>query len=250
MNSLVRYDQQTDSLWGQLLGRAVAGGLEGTTLEPLPSTHFTWEAWRDLHPDTLVLHKQGGFRSDPYDYYYRSPALGSLGETLRDDRLLAKEFVVGVLVGDQPAAYPFGGLNRTPLINDEVGDEPLLVGFSADSATAAVWSRRLGDRILTFRPVEGSDLEAVAMDRRPRLVGAPGREVPDPRAKHLRFLVRLEGLVPDHRRMETGGGPLGPSGPVPILSHLPASSSYEPRAQLGPQTSGHSLAMLVAGANT
>lgn len=159
MNTLVMYDHQTESLWAQLLGRAVAGRLEGTALQPVSSSHTTWEAWRDLHPDSLVLDKQGGFRSDPYESYYRSPALGTVGETLRDDRLFAKEFVVGVVVGDKPVAYPFSLLNATPVVNDEVAGEPLLVVFSPDSATAAVWSRRLGERTLTFRPVKGTDLE-------------------------------------------------------------------------------------------
>lgn len=182
MNTLVMYDHQTESLWAQLLGRAVAGGLEGTALELLPSTHTTWEVWRALHPDSLVLDKMGGFRSDPYESYYRSPALGTLGETFGDDRLFAKEFVVGVVVGDEPVAYPFSRLNETPVVNDEVAGEPLLVVFSADSATAAVWSRRLGDKTLTFRPVEGTDLEVEDDETRTRWRRIDGLAIAGPLA--------------------------------------------------------------------
>ncbi len=95
-NVLVMYDRQTESLWSQLLGEAVAGELLGDKLDYLPSWHTTWKQWKELHPDTVAL-KKGILRSrDPYVGYYQSSSAGIIGETIQDDRLSTKEFVVGV----------------------------------------------------------------------------------------------------------------------------------------------------------
>ena len=55
MNGLVMYDDETDTLWSQVLGEAVRGPLNGTALEVIPSTQTTLVTWRELHPDTLVI---------------------------------------------------------------------------------------------------------------------------------------------------------------------------------------------------
>ena len=51
----VLYDRQTRSRWNQILGRAVAGPLEGQRLRKHPSTLTTWGQWRRLHPGTTVF---------------------------------------------------------------------------------------------------------------------------------------------------------------------------------------------------
>ena len=62
MNALVMYDHQTDTLWSQFLGEGVKGPLTGKSLELLPLTHTTWDAWKSAHPDTLVLDKRGQYQ--------------------------------------------------------------------------------------------------------------------------------------------------------------------------------------------
>ncbi len=149
-NVLVMYDRQTDSLWSQLLGEAIRGELQGTKLEYLPSWHTTWEQWKGLHPETLALQK--GFRGsrDPYASYYSSSSAGVIGETFRDDRLQAKEFVLGVELDEETIAYPFSSLSGTPLINDIVADLPILVVFDNETGSGQVFDRQIGDELLTF----------------------------------------------------------------------------------------------------
>jgi hypothetical protein len=149
-NVLVMYDRQTDSLWSQLLGEAIRGDLQGTKLEYLPSWHMTWGKWKELHPDTLALEK--GFRGsrDPYDSYYSSPSAGVIGETIRDDRLQTKEFVLGVELDEETKAYPFSSLSGMSLINDFVADRALLVLFDNETGSGQVFDRLVGDEILTF----------------------------------------------------------------------------------------------------
>ena len=158
LNAMVMYDRQTDSLWSQFLGVAVSGEFEGRALEPLASTLVDWETWRTLHPDTLVL-DQGGFRSDIYTGYYSGGSAGVLGEAYRDDRLTAKEFVVGVQLADGIKAFPFRYLNEQPVVNDRVGGTDLVVVFDSDGARGSVLDHTLDGRTLTFEaspaPVEG-----------------------------------------------------------------------------------------------
>jgi hypothetical protein len=153
-NVLVMFDRETDTLWSQLLGEAVQGELIGTKLEFLPSWMMTWSEWKTIHPDTVALDK--GFRrggSDTYDSYYASPATGVIGETILDDRLDAKEFVIGVELERAAIAYPFAEMAKTPVVNDVVADNPLLVVYNEGSRATAVYLRIVDDQLLTFTPV-------------------------------------------------------------------------------------------------
>ena len=154
-NVLVMYDRQTESLWSQLLGEAVAGELQGARLEFLPSWHTTWRQWKEMHPDTLALKK--GFRGnrDPYDSYYRSGSAGIIAEKNLDRRLATKEFVLGVELDGAAVAYPFRMLNNEPVINDMVAGRDILVTFDRENASGVVFDRRLDDQTLSFEPVDG-----------------------------------------------------------------------------------------------
>ena len=152
MNTLVMYDHQTDSLWSQFLSRGIRGEFRGTELELLPALMTDWATWAELHPDTLVLDKGGRFSRDSYDRYYESSDAGVLGETRSDDRLFTKEFVVGLVHNEVIRAYPFSVLNRSPVVNDTVADEPVVVTFDADSGAGVVFSRIVDGQTLTFEP--------------------------------------------------------------------------------------------------
>ena len=135
-NVMVMFDRETETLWSQLLGRAVEGELEGTELEFFPYWLTTWQEWKTRYPDTLALVKGYSGLADPYQGYYESPQAGVLGETYSDDRLYTKQYVIGVAQGDEAVAYPWLTLNDEPVVNDEVGDTP---------AVGRV-QRRFGDR--------------------------------------------------------------------------------------------------------
>lgn len=158
-NVLVMYDKETESLWSQLYGEAVDGPLQGTKLDYLPAVMTTWEKWRDAHPDTLALQKGYSGDRDPYVRYYESGEAGVIGSTNEDNRLNTKEFVIGVEVGKDAVAYPFSVLNDEPVVNDQLGDQSIVVIFDRETGTGAVWSRRLLDgEVLEFVQVEGTQM--------------------------------------------------------------------------------------------
>ena len=47
-------DQETETIWEALTGRATGGPLKGTRLQPLDYECSIWFAWNDLHPNTEV----------------------------------------------------------------------------------------------------------------------------------------------------------------------------------------------------
>ena len=53
--SMVLYDQETNTRWSQLTGVAQTGPLKGKTLHPLPSVMTDWQTWRRMHADGSVV---------------------------------------------------------------------------------------------------------------------------------------------------------------------------------------------------
>ncbi len=157
MNGLVMYDDETDTLWSQILGEAVKGPLLGTKLDIVPSTQTTWAAWRELHPDTLVLDKGGGYRSDPYAGYYASGSTGIVSETTKDQRLYVKEYVIGLSLNGRSKAYPFSVLDDLEVVNDTVGFRPVLVVFERRNGTGVIYDRTVSGRALNFQRVSQVD---------------------------------------------------------------------------------------------
>ena len=158
-NTLVMYDHQTNSEWGQLLGKALLGPMAGTQLEVLPASHWTWKEWRELHPHTLALEKPAYVERDPYESYYEMNVAGIMGETVKDNRLAKKQQVIGVLIGETPIAYSYESLGEMPVLNDVVGEQRLLITFDVDTRSVAVFDRTVDGKALTFTRVENdSDL--------------------------------------------------------------------------------------------
>ncbi len=155
MNVLVMYDRQTELLWSQLLGEAVDGPLVGSKLEFLPAWQTTWSDWKERYPNTLALRKGFSGSYDPYSRYYASPEAGVIGESIQDERLYVKEFIIGVELNGEAVAYPFGSLNDQPVVNDVIGGVPALVVFDAETGSGVVFRRELEDQTLTFQEQPG-----------------------------------------------------------------------------------------------
>ena len=111
------YDHGTGSIWSQPTGQAIAGPLAGAGLPLVPSQLTTWSQWRTAHPETGVLTTA-------------SPALPYRG------RRPGEQHVVGVVVGERAAAWPYQRVLERGAINDTVGATPLRIW--RDSATGAI----------------------------------------------------------------------------------------------------------------
>jgi hypothetical protein len=167
-NGLIMYDHQTNSLWSHVAGEAITGPLQGTPLPMLPATRTDWGTWKRLHPETLVLdplrspHRRD-YSRDPYEGYYYSGDTGVIGTRREDLRLHPKAFVIGLRLDGEVKAYPFTRLSKEPVVNDSVAHAPVVVVFQEKSATGMVFSRRIGERVLTFVPIRGPSTEHLTL---------------------------------------------------------------------------------------
>ncbi|MEX0626993.1 MAG: DUF3179 domain-containing protein, partial [Chloroflexota bacterium] len=174
-SDLVMYDRQTESWWQQATGRAIVGELTGTQLEFLPSQLISWGQFVAAHPDGLVLSRETGHPRDydrnPYPGYDVVDSNPFLLEdwTLIDGRLSPKVRILGLVIGDEAVAYPFPFLAEKPVVNDEVGGDPIVVLWTNGAASglggttvaggeivgaANAFSAVLDGRTLTFEPAD------------------------------------------------------------------------------------------------
>lgn len=124
-SDVLLYDRATQSLWSQLMGRAVAGQMKGAVLTALPLVHTTWADWRTLHPATQVLSSDTGYGRaydhDPYAGYAEQDTL-YFPVAFRSAGFHPKERVLGVSMGDASKAYPFAELHKAPAVFEDTVD--------------------------------------------------------------------------------------------------------------------------------
>ncbi len=130
MSAMTWYDHQTNSIWSQPWGRAIRGPLKGIQLFLLPSQVTTWDNWRTAHPNTLVMTNDINL-------------MPNLRHKFRPD------FVIGVIYESQARAYPYELATAETLIQDTLGDTPILIWAANNDFRAYI--RRLPDQILTFQ---------------------------------------------------------------------------------------------------
>jgi hypothetical protein len=164
-NDLVMYDRATDSLWSQIIATAIRGELTGETLQLVPSTLTTWGEWQETYPDTVVLRPPpdsgtigdaGPANYDQYPYgQYRTDSKIGLGGSADDGdgRLHPKTTVIGVERDDAAVAYPLPIVQEAGVVNDTVGNLPVVVAATADGTLVAYVRRVDGEAV----PVERAD---------------------------------------------------------------------------------------------
>jgi hypothetical protein len=115
-SDVLLYDRNTESLWSQILGKAVAGKQVGKSLTPIPISHTTWRDWRETHPDTLVMSDDTGHARDysrnPYAGYEDSRQTYFAVNNEAPDNYHPKEVVLGLGVDGIYKAYPFIELEK------------------------------------------------------------------------------------------------------------------------------------------
>lgn len=198
-SDLVMFDRQTESLWPQIEGEAVAGALTGATLERIPVQMISWQTFLDQNPDGWVLSRETGFNRDygrnPY-VGYDAPGSRPLFPASGDDaRLPAKTRVIGVETAAGPIALPWDLVRDAGTMNldlDPGTGEPGIV----------VWI--VGD---TNSPLDSADIGDG------RSVGMSGVFEPHAAGQDLTFVVRDGELVDEQtesRWSPTGTAVEGP----------------------------------------
>ncbi len=140
--NMVMADVETSSAWLQLTGQCKAGEFKGKTLRPVSSVVLDWASWREANPTTTVLN----LPRVTGNYVHHPDFSGFPAEAQFFDR-----FVVGVALDDVTRTWRFAQLRRNPVLNEQVGEQPLVVSFDRRSSSARVFDRRVGSQLLTFQ---------------------------------------------------------------------------------------------------
>lgn len=153
-DALVMYDRETSTLWSQVDGRAIKGPLAGQVLQPVSAVHATWEEWKGLYPDSVVLKKQGE-RGSSYEEYIRdSSRLGIFGRRLKNSALPPKEQVLGVRYNGAATAFVIKDVRQAGIVQVTVGGVPIVVASLAQNLPIVAFERRVRDRVLSFAATE------------------------------------------------------------------------------------------------
>ena len=104
-------DQQTDTYWSLMQGKALAGELKGETLQEIPAGEkTTWKNWRAKHPNTQVLSVNQ--REDGRNAYggYFTDDQGFRGITAKDTRLATKAPIYAFHRAGKAYAIPYAAI--------------------------------------------------------------------------------------------------------------------------------------------
>lgn len=127
-SDVLLYDRATQSLWSQILGKAIGGPLKGQELKQVNTQRMALGTWKGLHPETLVLTTNTGYtrnyRTSPYGSYdFESKTYFPVAHT--NNTLHNKEWVIGIENKGVYKAYPLKRLAklRKRQLVDTVGGE-------------------------------------------------------------------------------------------------------------------------------
>jgi hypothetical protein len=131
-NALLR-DEQTESVWQQTSGEAIHGPLKGERLEMMHSDELSFGLWRAEHPEGRILRPIARFaslyRNQGWEKFIeRFPAVMDTSKT----GIEARELVFGIATGAASKAFPASAVFSGGLIQDCVGDEPVLLLVGPD----------------------------------------------------------------------------------------------------------------------
>jgi hypothetical protein len=135
-------DTRTGSWWRQATGTAVAGPLKGAHLTEVNSAQLTLRQFFALHPNALVMQPDPMFAAE-YDSEGRFERGESRGDLTRTDRgsWNDKSWVIGIERGTGSKAFDWNELKARRVINDRVGDTPIVLALSEDGQGFVAFER-------------------------------------------------------------------------------------------------------------
>ena len=116
------WDWETGSVWSQPWGAAIEGELTGTRLTLLPYELVPWQTWLDRHPDTKVL-------------------IDERANLTYNGRVSIDRFIIGVSLGDAATGFYFASSAIRGVVNESVGEFPVVVFADKSSRVIHVFLR-------------------------------------------------------------------------------------------------------------
>ncbi len=151
-SNLVMYDRQTDSLWSQILSKAIVGPLAGTELKLYPADTLLFSTVQKI-PDVKILSTETGYVRDyqrnPYRDYEASDEV-IFPVKNKDARLPAKTPVWTITVDGVMKAYVLDDLLEKKHVQDVVNGHQLDISVD-EKQTITIFDKTTQKKIIGFR---------------------------------------------------------------------------------------------------
>lgn len=178
--NLIPYDRQTDSYWSQISMSCVNGELINTVIETYPVIETTWGTWKAMYPNTKVMNTDTGFNRNygqyPYGDYRTNHNNIIFPVNPKDDRLPAKERVLGVLENGSNKAFSINEFETPKVIEENIGGRELvIIGSKTDNFIVAFYNNGLNNLSINFDnfPVIAIDEAGNQLDISGKIVAGP-----------------------------------------------------------------------------
>jgi hypothetical protein len=175
-SDLIMWDRATESWWQQLTGEAIVGDYVGRQLDIVPAQVVSWEAFTTEYPNGQIMNRPNN------DFRYRDPPYTGYDDTVPgndpflfdraiDRRAHPVDRVSAIDLGTGPMAYHFAFLQQNPIVNDVIGDTPVVIFFDNKTESAfkssilhgdystvgssTTFNRELKGQLLTFEAIDG-----------------------------------------------------------------------------------------------
>ena len=144
-------DATTKSWWRQVDGEAVIGSLKGEVLPEVESIQLSIQKLFELYPSALVMQLDEASKSS-YDSLGKFEHGKSKGDLTRTDSLSWKDksWIVGIRIGSTSKAYDWNKLKEMRIINDKIGEKPIVLALSTDNQSFVAFERS-GTEIFAIR---------------------------------------------------------------------------------------------------
>lgn len=135
-------DERTGSWWRQANGQAITGSLKGTMLPELESNQFNLRTFFSVYPGGKVMALEKKFKNS-YDTVGRYEKGKGRSHLTRTDSLSWKDksWVVGIDLNGHAKAFDWSDLKKARVINDKVGNTPVVVVLASDDQSFAAFER-------------------------------------------------------------------------------------------------------------
>jgi Protein of unknown function (DUF3179) len=165
--NFVMRDEQTGSFWQQVNGLAISGPLAGKRLPLVFADEVTFGLWKAEQPSGSVLDDVPQYIHDysPADWDLRmakAPTVLSYAQ----GGLKPRDLMLGVHAFGASRAYRYDRVLKEQLIQDYIGDEPVLLIVGPDNRSVRIFRRRSHEQTTAseFYRIGGGGVRELFMD--------------------------------------------------------------------------------------
>ncbi len=139
-SDMVMLDRKTESLWQQLMGKAIVGAYNGAELDIVPSLIISVDEFFQRYPQGKILSKETGFAEsqkrygyNPYEKYdeKENPIGYFFNSDKVDKRLPAMERIVDIHHKGDYKIYSFSAVAKNGVINDTFKTSKVVLFYKA-----------------------------------------------------------------------------------------------------------------------